>query len=293
MRTLPDGFAAHLSGATTLATCWRIIRADGVRLGFTDHDRPLTFDGVVFEASAGVETAARDTSADFAVDNTAGLGALTSDAIDEEDLLAGRFDGAVVEIWSVNWVDTEERFLVFSGSLGEIARRDGAFEAEVRGLKATLEETRGRIYQRTCDAALGDARCGVALHDAAYSADGSIVTVQTETEFVASGLAGFEGGWFTLGRLSWSTGARAGLIDRIVRHTDRDGEIRLVVSERAAAPIAPGDAFTATAGCDKRFATCREKFGNVLNFRGFPLMPGDDYVYGYPSPGDVLDGGRR
>jgi uncharacterized phage protein (TIGR02218 family) len=49
--------------------------------------------------------------------------------------------------------------------------------------------------------------------------------------------------------------------------------------------IEPGDAFTVTAGCDKRFDTCREKFGNRLNFRGFPHMPGNDFALGYARNG--------
>jgi uncharacterized phage protein (TIGR02218 family) len=52
-----------------------------------------------------------------------------------------------------------------------------------------------------------------------------------------------------------------------------------------AEPIAVGDAFEITAGCDKRFSTCRDRFGNSLNFRGFPQIPGNDFVVSYPVPG--------
>ena len=51
-------------------------------------------------------------------------------------------------------------------------------------------------------------------------------------------------------------------------------------------PVVPGDGFVVTAGCDKRFTTCRDKFANVANFRGFPQMPGTDAVLGYPAPTD-------
>ncbi|KAA0072514.1 hypothetical protein CIW50_24715 [Tardiphaga sp. P9-11] len=49
--------------------------------------------------------------------------------------------------------------------------------------------------------------------------------------------------------------------------------------------IAAGDAFTVTADCDKMLATCRDRFGNVDNFRGFPDIPGNDFVMSYPTPG--------
>ena len=58
-------------------------------------------------------------------------------------------------------------------------------------------------------------------------------------------------------------------------------------------PSSPGDAFTVTAGCDKHLATCKAKFANAVNFRGFPHIPGNDYVIAFASPGDPAnDGGK-
>jgi uncharacterized phage protein (TIGR02218 family) len=57
-------------------------------------------------------------------------------------------------------------------------------------------------------------------------------------------------------------------------------------------PIAAGDAFSIIAGCDKSPSTCQTKFANILNFRGFPHMPGNDRVIAYPSSlAPALDGG--
>jgi len=50
--------------------------------------------------------------------------------------------------------------------------------------------------------------------------------------------------------------------------------------------IEPGDVFVVTAACDKRFETCREKFANAENFRGFPHLPGNDFVVSYAVPGE-------
>jgi uncharacterized phage protein (TIGR02218 family) len=53
-----------------------------------------------------------------------------------------------------------------------------------------------------------------------------------------------------------------------------------------------GDAFRIAAGCDKRFSTCREKFANAVNFRGFPHMPGNDFVLRVARQGEPgMDGG--
>ena len=51
-------------------------------------------------------------------------------------------------------------------------------------------------------------------------------------------------------------------------------------------PIAVGDAFTVTAGCDKAFSTCHDRFANAVNFRGFPHIPGNDFVISYPVQGE-------
>ncbi|HUH77035.1 MAG TPA: phage BR0599 family protein, partial [Devosia sp.] len=54
--------------------------------------------------------------------------------------------------------------------------------------------------------------------------------------------------------------------------------------------VAVGDTLRVTAGCDRRFASCKAKFGNAVNFRGFPHIPGSDYVLRHPRHGDALDG---
>jgi uncharacterized phage protein (TIGR02218 family) len=56
-------------------------------------------------------------------------------------------------------------------------------------------------------------------------------------------------------------------------------------------PIEVGDTFDITAGCDKRLETCRDRFSNVVNFGGFPHMPGNDYALAYAKQGDRNDGG--
>ncbi|SFE47808.1 phage conserved hypothetical protein BR0599 [Methylobacterium sp. 13MFTsu3.1M2] len=51
-------------------------------------------------------------------------------------------------------------------------------------------------------------------------------------------------------------------------------------------------AHSLTAGCDKRLATCRDRFANAVNFQGFPHMPGNDAVMrAVPGSDPILDGG--
>jgi uncharacterized phage protein (TIGR02218 family) len=134
---------AHLdSGATTLAWCWRLTRADGTQLGFTDHDRDLAFDGTDFEAGCGFTGSEVKQSLGLSVDNLDASGALASDRLNEADLASGLFDDARVEIWRVNWADTAQRVLVMAGSVGEVKRAEGAFTAELRSLAHYLHQRR-------------------------------------------------------------------------------------------------------------------------------------------------------
>lgn len=279
MRKLSADFQAHVdTGATTLCWCWRLTRTDGAELGFTDHDRDLSFDGTTFEADSGFTASEIASSVGLSVDNLEAEGALQSDHMSEADLAKGLYDNAVVEVWRVNWQDTAERALVRKGNLGEVSVQDGAFVAEIRGLAHELNQTQGRVYQAQCDADLGDTRCGVNLGSAAFNTSGTVDTTVSGTRFAVSGLDSFDAGWFTRGYLTWDTGGNAGQKMEVKRHTKADGAVTIGVWQTPAVAVAVGDTFTIRAGCDKQFATCKDKFSNVANFRGFPHIPGNDFV---------------
>jgi uncharacterized phage protein (TIGR02218 family) len=290
MKNLSLALQSHLDdGTTTLSWCWRISRSDGVALGFTDHDRTLTFDGTVFEPESGFAASEIRAGSDLAVDAQDATGVLTSDRITETDILDGRWDNAAVELWRVNWADTSQRVLLRRGAVGQIRRGRMAFVAEVRSLAHVLGQTVGRTFQAGCDASLGDARCGIDLENAVYKGTGAVTDLLRDRAFMASGLAGFDAGWFTSGTLTWTSGANAGRITEVLAH-GLDGSIAtLTLLEAPVRAVAEGDGFIARAGCDKRIATCSVKFANTANFRGFPNIPGQDAVLRYASQ----DGGHE
>jgi len=293
MKTLATGLQAHLdAGATTLCWCWRLTRSDGVKLGFTDHDRDLVFDGTTFEADSGFTASEIASSVGLSVDNMEAEGALQSGHLSEVDLAKGLYDNAVVEVWRVNWADVAERVLMRQGNLGEVALNDGAFLAEVRGLAHALGQDQGRVYQGQCDADLGDARCGVDLDNASYKGSGTVASTITGASFTATGLGGFDAGWFTRGFLEWDTGNNAGQKTEVKLHTKSGSAVTLALWQTPAAGIAGGDTFTIRAGCDKQFTTCKDKFSNVANFRGFPHIPGNDFVIENAKAGDPENDGE-
>jgi uncharacterized phage protein (TIGR02218 family) len=289
VKILPAPLQAHLdSRTTTLAWCWRITRNDGTRLGFTDHDRDLAFDGTTFEAATGFTASEIKDALGLAVDNLEVSSALKSDRLNEDDLAAGLFDDAAIEIWRVDWADTDARVIMRSGSLGEVRRSGAAFTAEVRGLAHYLQQSKGRLYQSGCDADLGDIRCGIDLDDPAYRGTGTVLAASGPRLFTASGLGAFAAGWFTRGLVTFTSGANAGRSQEVKRHTLAGSTTTIELWQPMALVIAPADTFGITAGCDKRFATCQSKFANAASFRGFPHMPGPDYVLAVARPGEPV-----
>ncbi|MCV6586317.1 MAG: DUF2163 domain-containing protein [Marinibacterium sp.] len=284
----------HMAGGlTTVCRCWAITRTDGRSFGFTDHDRPLGFDGLTFRADTGLSARVLSQSSGLAVDNTEALGALSDASVTEADIEAGRFDGAEVCAWLVNWADVVERALQFRGTIGELRRNDGVFHAELRGLTEVLNRPIGRVFQKPCTAVLGDRACGVDLAAAGLTTDLTVDQVSEARLFRWADIAGFEADWFARGRLTVLSGAAQGLWGMI--RGDRIGsqgrEIELWGPIRGA--VAPGDRVRLSAGCDRRMETCRAKFDNVINYQGFPDIPSEDWVMAYPRSGDVNSGGSR
>ncbi len=292
MKDVSPAMAASLSGeVTTLCHCWKLVRTDGVILGFTDHDRNLVFDGLTYEAASGFLAGDMEHGLGMNIDSQQVSGALSSPRIDAADIRADRYDGARVEVWLVDWLNIEARMLDRVLRLGEISQRDGAFSGELLSLSADMDETRGRRFSRSCDAALGDSRCGVDLSLPAWSASVEIVEVRNATLLMVNGLASFAPDWFRGGFIRFETGDAEGLRLPVAdhRHIGNLWAIRLWKPS----PILPrsGDHAVIEAGCDKIAATCRSKFANLANFRGFPHMPGSDFAFGYVSSLTVMDGG--
>ncbi len=292
MRVLPGGLQAHLdTGATTLCWCWRITRNDGVAFGFTDHDRDLQFDGTSFEAASGFTGTEIAGAVGLNVDTLDVESAITSDRLSEDDLAAGLFDNARIEIFRVNWQEVGQRVLMRTGNLGEVSRGQTHFKAEVRGLAHELQQPKGRIIQFACDADLGDQRCTIDLDLPAFKGTGAVTSVADQRNFTVTGLAAFDEDWFTRGLLTWTSGANAGRKTEAKLHSKRDGAVTLELWQAMSEEVAVGDAFTITAGCNKHFGTCRGKFDNAINFRGFPHVPGVDFALAVPDRGGKNDGG--
>lgn len=293
MRSLSTALSTKLSdGVTTLALAWRLTRSDGVIVGLTQHDRDVSFDGTTFKAAGSFTNADYERALGLTPDRTALSGALNASTISEDDLKLGRWDGAKIEAFWVDWTSPADFIPIWRGLVAGASWRGSAFELDVVGQEAGLNQDIGQVYARTCNARFGDARCGVNLD----IPDHKIVTTLTSIasdRVVAIGIpvgkliTDFHGGTVVI-----TDGPASGWKSAI--HTITPSALGWEIALTRPFPVLPviGNAVLIQAGCDKTFATCRDRFANGLNFRGQPHMPGDDVAFGGPAA-TGNDGGKR
>jgi len=285
---------AHLAtGATTVCRAWIVRRRDGVVMGFTDHDRDLVVDGTACRADAGMSARALQQTTGLSVDNSEAYGALTDASITEADILAGRYDGAEVVTYLLNWAAPDERVTEFRGTLGEITRSGGAFQAELRGLTELLNQPQGYAVQPGCSAVLGDRRCRFDTEAPGFFVEIALPTAEDGRVFQFEAFPIFADRWFDHGRFEVLSGEASGLVGVVKSDRILGQGRRIELWQSIVATVSAGDLVRITAGCDKTATTCRTKFSNFLNFRGFPHVPGEDWLGAYPGQDRPNTGGSR
>lgn len=279
MLTLLPAYTAHLAGEVTeLATCWRITRRDSVVLGFTDHPFDLTVAGVLYQSAIGYTATDVTTSGDLAVDNLSLTGFIDSPSLTEPDLIAGVWDFAEVEIFEVVTSNLAAGTRPLRrGRIGEVKLGRTVFEAELRGLSQAFTQQLCELTSPTCRANLGDARCKVALGP--LTVTGTVTSVTNRRLWTDSARVE-AAGYFTYGVVVWTSGANAGYSTEVKLHA-AGGVMTLQLPMPYAVSV--GDGYSLIPGCDKLLSTCIGKFGNVVNFRGEPHLPGQDKVLRGPT----------
>jgi uncharacterized phage protein (TIGR02218 family) len=260
----------------TVATFWRVLRRDGIALGFTTHDRDLWFDGIVHRATPGMVPSAIRKSADFEPDSAEVQGALSHDSLSARDLAAGRFDGARVTIGLVDW-ETLERHVLYRGAIGAVAEEAGGFTAQLQSAKADLQRDSVPRTSPSCRAIFCGPGC--TLSGEAFTWRATLVAADLFANSVAlSGIVASAD--HVSGSLRWLDGPHAGQTMEIIGLAGAG----LVLGQPLDPELGPGPHVLVREGCDRRLETCASRFGNSVNFQGEPFIPGNDLITRYPSP---------
>jgi uncharacterized phage protein (TIGR02218 family) len=266
--------AHYAGGKTTLARCWKATLTNGTVVTATAHDRDIVFDGLTYLSTAAYTPSDVESGSDMSPDNLELEGFLASPHIVASDIQTGLWDYAAVEDFEVNYRDlTMGRNLIRSGTLGEVNTGLAMFRAELRGLMQAYSRRIVRLTQATCDADLGDARCGINLEGGSppWTVTGTIDSVMSNRQFTDAARTE-AANWFTGGKITFTSGLNNGLSMEVKGSTSA-GVIKL--HELMPFAIAVGDTYSMYVGCAKRFTEdCIGKFANGVNFRGFPHLPG-------------------
>jgi uncharacterized phage protein (TIGR02218 family) len=257
------------------ATFWRVLRRDGVTLGFTSHDRDLWLDGVLHRAAPGMLPSAVRRTSDLSPDSVDVEGALSHDAISSADLAAGLFDGARIRLGIADW-EARELAALYSGEIGAIGEEAAGFSAELLSAKAQLEMDPVPRTSPTCRAQFCGPGCTLSV--ARFTHELRVATVNLEANAI-SFADGPPAEAFRDGGLRWIDGLQAGHENSIV-----DVDDDLLILERALDPsLQAGTLARVREGCDHTIATCTARFGNTINFQGEPFLPGNDLLTRYPA----------
>jgi uncharacterized phage protein (TIGR02218 family) len=280
MKQISEALLSHMKQElTTLAGLLRITRTDNSIIAFTTHDRDLVVEGVTYCADGAFSPDKLVQKAGLSVKDFDVEGLLDSEMISENDLKAGLYDHARIDLFMCNWADLSQGVVhMLRGWLGEVALSNGRYMVGLRGFQDLLSRKVGEAYTPECRFCFGDARCGV--NPQAHTVTGSVSEVFDRRSFSDTARSE-DDGIFTDGTLRWTSGANKGASCEVNAWNASTRTFTLWLPLPYA--IAVGDGYQVTAGCDKRFATCRARFDNALNFGGFPYLPGIGKVLDYPS----------
>lgn len=259
-----------------VATFWRVFRRDGTALGFTSHNRALTFGGITHRAAPGMAPAAIRMTDDLSEDSAGVEGALSHDSIREADLAAGLFDNAAILMGVVDW-QTLENHALYAGTLGQIEDNLRGFSAQLNSAKKVLVDDLVPRTSPTCRASFCGRGCNLSPVHFTRRAVMDAINLDLNRVMVS----GATGESHVDGQLRFLGGPQTGITFVVI---GADGD--WLTLDR---PIDPGTIIGTPLelreGCDHTLETCANRFGNAANFRGEPFVPGNDLLARYGQGG--------
>ena len=263
---------------------WTITRTDGEVLRFTALDRDLPYRGQTYRSCHSMNPSASENVGSIDDSGTMNLsGLLASGAISQEDLHAGLYDGATVQAELVSWNGPALARPLLKGTFGKVVYSENRFSVDLEGDGGRLQQTPlVHPMQPNCRYLFGDRWCSKDLGPLTVA--GAVTTSGGQKGFADAGRAE-AAGYFRSGRVTFTSGANAGISAEIKDH-EAGGSFSLW--PRMAFPIATGDTYTMTPGCTNNpdgSNGCRgcKDWGNFINYGGEPDVPGNDKVREQPD----------
>ncbi len=288
VRTVPAAFQTALNTrTTTTCLCWLVERQDGVTLGFTDHDTPLTFGGVTYEASTSFVGSAIESQLGLAVSNLEAMGAISSDSVTEADLEAGRYDEANLTISLVNWLIPTQNVVLIKGPLGQVQIGDLAYQAEIRSLSQHFQQFIGSLCSQKCRSDMFDPGQGLdggCNFPEPPPVPATVLAVTDRSHFQVSASGSFPDGhkgslsrgYFAFGTATFTSGENSGVSIEI---DNSDPTLNITLIDPLPADLEVGDELSLQFGCDKTLPVCSINFNNAKNMRAEPFVPGKDFIF--------------
>jgi uncharacterized phage protein (TIGR02218 family) len=278
MRDMSNNLVAFLNTTSQLMAVdlYTFDLKNGVTMRYCNATDAVTFNGSTWLAApagltrskirwaTGVEVDSLDI--DFQADASilvAGMPMLAA-------AVSGLFDNCRVtlqRLFMKDWLTPVDTLLLFQGNTAPAEILRMAIHLTV---KSDLERLNvmipPNVYQATCLHSLYSPGCTVKA--ATYRATGTATSVNANGGIVAAWTQ--PDGYYQMGAIKFTSGANTGLTRTVKSHTGG----AVYPTKAFPYPIANGDAFVITPGCDKlQNGDCKNKFNNVINFKGFPFIP--------------------
>lgn len=264
----------YKKNASTLSTCMKIVRYDGLTFRVTDHDEEVTFNNEIYSPRNSYESSNINSSKDLSVDTLEISGVADPIFFNEADILAGRLDGSEFEFFRVNWLNPSHKDILRKGFLGSVTKTRSSIKLELRGLAQLLQQNIVESFNERCNADLFDSRCKVLR--ASFTTSSVIDALLSNDIIICNALSLQSDGYYDFGYVEFITGLNAGLKKEVAVHSGN----QVTLLEGFPFSISIGDQIKVYAGCNKFHDTCKTKFNNLINFRGFAFIPGSDKIYG-------------
>ncbi len=271
------------SCGTRRCQLWSIERTDGMVLRFTSHDEDVTWGEDTYATCHSLrESASEQSAAADQVGNIDLEGLLDTDAISDDDLYAGIYNDAFVQVWRVAWGDnTDQAFRVAAGWLGNISHGERGWKGEVVGPGGRLlQQPLLQVVAPTCRWRFGDlTTCGIDAD--ALAITGTVLSAATRSYLFTDVIDPGGSAQWDRGTLRFTYGRNTGQVCE-VRDVDFDTG-RIVLWVRSGFAPDAGDSFVLKPGCDLGFDSGCQAYDNRERHGGFPHVPGTDQVRQVPE----------